>query len=260
MSSTISPEEAKKLAAGPLGREMSKFPLRFAKAIVFGDRPSPHAPAKINNATASLIDLGNGPLAITCEHVIASFKERVREGGPSVFMIGNCELNPLSQLISENKNADLAVIGLHQDQAKEITEDGEIGSSFFHPSSWPPKPVAKGDFVAFGGFPGEWRSQSNSDALVFDTYANGATGVTTVSDAYFVSQFEREYWVQVLSNRGTDHPTHLGGLSGGPAFIQRGLGFDFVGVICEFSKDYELLYFRHSGLIGIDGQIKQRKV
>src|SRR4051812_29069572 len=122
MSSTISPEDAKKLAAGPLGREMSKFPLRFAKAILFGDLPSPHAPARINNGTASLIDLGNGPLAITCSHVIASFRERVRQGRPSLFQSGNCRLNPLSQLISEDENLDLAVIGLRNDQAKEITE------------------------------------------------------------------------------------------------------------------------------------------
>jgi hypothetical protein len=257
MSSTISPEEAKKLAAGPLGREMSKFPLRFAKAILFGDLPSPHAPARINNGTASLIDLGNGPLAITCSHVITSFRERLRQGRPSVFQIGNCRLNPLSQLISEDKNLDLAVIGLRDDQAKEITEDGEIGSSFFRPISWPPKPVAKGDFITFGGFPGQWRSQLDSDALEFGTYGIGASGVTTVSDAYFVSQFEREYWVPVLDNRGTDHLADLGGLSGGPAFIQRGLGFDFVGVIYEFSWNYELLYFRHSGFICIDGQIEK---
>jgi hypothetical protein len=42
----------------------------------------------------------------------------------------------------------------------------------------------------------------DSDALEFGTYGIGASGVTTVSDAYFVSQFEREYWVQVLDNRG----------------------------------------------------------
>jgi hypothetical protein len=260
MSPIISPEEAKKLAAGPLGQEMSKFPLRFAKAIFFGDLPLRRAPAKINNGTASLVDLGNGPLAITCSHVIASFRERVRETRPSLFQIGNCRLDPLSQLISENEDLDLAVIGLRYEQAKEITGDGEIGSSFFRPVSWPPKPVAQGDFIAFGGFPGQWRTQLDSDALEFGTYGIGASGVTTVGDAYFVSQLEREYWVQVLNNKGVDHIADLGGLSGGPAFVQRGLGFDFVGVIYEFSSNYELLYLRHSGLIGADGQIEQCRI
>jgi len=255
MSPIISPEDAKKLAAGPLGQEMSKFPLRFAKMILFGDLPSPREPATINNGTASLVDLGNGPLAITCSHVIAAFRERLRAGRPSLFQIGNCRLDPLAQLISESDDFDLAVIGLRDDQAKEITSDGEIGSSFFRPVSWPPKPVAQGDFIAFGGFPGQWRTQLDLDALEFGTYSVGSSGVTTVGDNYFVSQFEREYWVQVLNNKGPEHLSELGGLSGGPAFVQRGLGFDFVGVIYEFSSNYELIYLRHSELIGSDGQI-----
>lgn len=253
----MSSEKAKKLAAGPLGQEMSKFPLRFAKAVLFGDLPSARAVARINNGTASLVDLGNGPLAITCSHVIASFRERLREGRPGLFQIGNCRLNPLSQLISESEDLDLAVIGLRGEQAKEITGDGEIGSSFFRPVYWPPEPVSQGDSIAFGGFPGQWRTQLDFDALEFGTYSIGASGVTTVGDGYFVSQFEREYWVKSLNNRGVDHLAGLGGLSGGPAFVQRGLRFDFVGVIYEFSSNYELLYLRHSGVIGTDGQIKQ---
>jgi hypothetical protein len=260
MSPIISPEEAKKLAAGPLGQEMSKFPLRFAKAVFFGDPPSRRAPAMINNGTASLIDLGNGPLAITCSHVIATFRERVQAGRPTVFQIGNCRLDPLSQLISENMDLDLAAIKLRDDQAKEITSDGEIGSSFFHPVSWPPEPVVQGDFIAFGGFPGQWRLQLELDALEFGTYSSGASAVTTVGDHHFVSQFERDYWVQTLNNREGDYLADLGGLSGGPAFIQRGLRFDFVGVIYEFSSTYELLYLRHSGLIRTDGQVEQCRV
>jgi hypothetical protein len=260
MATIISPEEAKKLAAGPLGHEMSKFPLRFAKMVLFGDLPSRRAPAMINNGTASLVDLGNGPMAITCSHVIASFRERLRGGRPSLFQIGNSRLDPVAQLISENENLDLAVIGLRDDQAKEIIGDGDIGSSFFRPVSWPPKRVAQGDFIAFGGFPGQWRTQSDLDTLEFGTYSVGASGVTTVGDSYFVAQFEREYWVQVLNNKGVDHLADLGGLSGGPAFVQRGLRFDFVGVTYEFSSNYELLYLRHSGLISSNGQIEPCEV
>jgi hypothetical protein len=253
----MSPEEAKKLAAGPLGEMMGKFPLRFAKAAFFGDLPSKDGTARINNGTVSLVDLGQGPLAITCSHVIEPFRERLREGRPSLFQIGNCRLNPISQLVCESQELDLAVIRLTEQQVKEITADGEIGSLFFKPVRWPPAPVQEGEFIAFGGFPGQWRTQTNFDALEFRSYSNGASGVTAVGQTYFVSQFEREYWVRSFGDKDAKHLSDLGGLSGGPAFIHRDLHFDFVGVIYQFSQDYELLYVRHSVQLNPDGQIKQ---
>lgn len=51
------PEEAKKLVAGPLGRQMEMFPLRFCKPASFGVPPSREHPVLVNNGTASLLDL-----------------------------------------------------------------------------------------------------------------------------------------------------------------------------------------------------------
>jgi hypothetical protein len=74
-------EEAKKMATGPLGEEMSKFPLLFAKAACFGQYPSKTRPAKINNGTISLVNFGKGVLGITCHHVIECYHHRrEREG------------------------------------------------------------------------------------------------------------------------------------------------------------------------------------
>ena len=86
----------------------------------------------------------------------------------------------------------------------------------------------------------------NTVALEFGTYSSGASRVETVSDTYFVTQFEKEYWIQSLGEKDAIDLKDLGGLSGGPAFISRGLSFDFAGIIYEFSSDYELLYIRHS--------------
>ena len=49
--------EAKKLAAGPLGEKMAKFPLLFAKMAFFGQRPSRDQPREINNGSITLVDL-----------------------------------------------------------------------------------------------------------------------------------------------------------------------------------------------------------
>ena len=61
----------------------------------------------------------------------------------------------------------------------------------------------------------------------------------------------------MLDNRGTDHLADFHGLISGSAFIQRGFGFDFVGVNFEFSSNYEFMYFRHYGFICINWQIEQ---
>ncbi len=257
MNPDISPEEAKKLAAGPLGAELAKFPLRFATPVFFGDLPPTNAPAKINNGTASLIDLGHGPLAITCCHVLDTFKEKLKNGERCLFQLGDCRLNPIDQLISEDEELDIAIIELTKDQAIKITKNSQFGSDFFKPSSWPSNPISENEFIAFSGFPGKWRTQMNTATLEFGSYSSGASRVESVSDIYFVTQFEREYWIQSLGVKDAVHLKELGGLSGGPAFVSRGLRFDFAGIIYEFSSDYELLYLRHSNILDSNGQINK---
>jgi len=251
----MTPEEAQKLMKGPLGEAMAKFPLRFAKAILFGNRPTRHGRATVRSATASLLNLGYGPLAITCHHVIEEYRQWIGQGNDHLFQIGNCRLDPLAQLISEDEATDVAVIRITAAQASQITDDDEIGSSFFEPASWPPTPIREGDYVAFGGFPGEWRAAVGIDAMEFPSYSSGASRVTVARDSYFVSQFEREYWVSSFDYDEAADLRRLGGLSGGPAFALRGLHYDFVGIVYEFSTDYELLYFRHAGIIGADGRL-----
>jgi len=94
-------EEAKALAAGPLGENLSKFPLLFAKTVFFGPRPSPERTADINSGTVTLADLGEGPLAITCQHVISCYRQRFDVDDGIIFQIGHVSLDPLAQLVGE---------------------------------------------------------------------------------------------------------------------------------------------------------------
>jgi hypothetical protein len=47
----------------------------------------------------------------------------------------------------------------------------------------------------------------------------------------------------------------LGGLSGGPAFVDRGLHFEFAGIIYQHSPEFDILLLRPAGLIQADGSI-----
>jgi hypothetical protein len=149
--------KAKALAAGPLGEKMGKFPLLFAKAAFYGQRPSRKAPMKVNNGTVTLVDVGSGPVAVTCWHVIDDFRTK-KKTDDIIFQLGFVDLDPQEQLIDESERLDLATIRLTEQQAKAITSEGEIGSCVFKPKSWPPPMPQTGEFVAFGGFPGSLRT------------------------------------------------------------------------------------------------------
>lgn len=162
--------EAKQLAAGVLGEKLAKFPLLFAKATFFGQRPSKCRPSEISNGTVSLVDLGEGPLAVTCEHVIAGYMEMAKAHDNLVFQIGSVEINLLEQLIDKNRRLDLATIRLTDEQITSITSEGEIGSHVFRPKVWPPEEALKQDeFVAFGGFPGCLRTVASFDEYIFES-------------------------------------------------------------------------------------------
>ncbi len=249
-------EDAKKLAAGPLGEHLSKFPLRFAKAVIFGERPSREKTSWIKSATITLVNFGKGPIGITCAHVLSAYREVLKDFDNTLFQIGDAAFDPLPQLIAEDTDLDLESIELTKDQVKAITADGEIGSCVFEPSSWPPPILKSGDFVAFGGFPGGLRRRPEHDEVVFGSWSIGAASVTTVDEHRFSCQFNREYWV---SSFGAKHQTELrdlAGMSGGPAFIHRGLYWDFVGIVYEFSTNFDIMFLRSARIIQTDGSFR----
>ena len=243
------------MAAGPLGEEMSKFPLLFAKAAFLGQRPSKTRPAKINNGTITLVDFGEGPFCISCHHVIDHYRTRHEADHQVIFQIGNVELDPLAQLINENARIDLATIRLSAAQVKSITSEGKIGSCVFQPKSWPAQPLMEGDYIAFGGFPRSLRTLVSFDELVFPIWSSGASQVSSVSDLQFVSAFERDYWVSSFGEKHHMDLRALGGMSGGPAFINRGLYWDFVGIVSQYNKNYDAILFASVRAVRSDGTI-----
>ncbi len=247
-------KRAKEQAAGPLGRELAKFPLRFAAAGFFGKRPVRDRPVEVNHGTMTLVELGGRRMAVTCSHVLKKYRE-ISDDSSTLFQISGRELDPLERIIGESPDLDLVSIDLSDIDVDELVRGEEIGSCFFVPRDWPPKQLQSGDFVAFGGFPGKWRRYPSWDEIVFDSWSSGACGVASVREEYFVCQFEREYWVESFNIGGHEgmELDDIGGLSGGPVFILRGLRFELVGVIYEFSSEFDLMYVRPTQLIREDG-------
>lgn len=248
-------EEAKTMVEGQLGVEMEKYPLKFAIPAHFGARPTPGTPITVNSGSASLVRLHGQPFALTCSHVLDGYRKCLDVDAKTIFQLGNCKLDPLAQLKVEDKKLDYALLALTSEQAKELEKPhGPFGGTFFvEPSQWPHSAVAAGDFVAFGGFPGELRHAKAYDELSFGSYSSGGAEVTAVGEDYFVCQFDRDRWVK---HGNEPEPTTIRGMSGGPVFAIRHsdagiLTHEFVGHIFEFSECWELLYIRLACVVQI---------
>jgi hypothetical protein len=173
----------------------------------------------------------------------------------TVFQIGREAFNPLERIIDESRDWDLVSINLNDIHIEEPVQGLEIETSFFVPHRWPPNQLNEGDFVVFGGFPGKWRQHPSWDEITFDSFSSGACPIASVRQEYFVCQFEREYWVESFNYHGREgmQLDDIRGLSGGPVFIHRNLIFEFVGIIYEFSSEFDLMYARPAQLMREDG-------
>ena len=104
-------KKAKELASGPLGQEMGKFPLRFAKPVFFGQKPSKGETIKVKNGTITFIKLEERPIGITCSHVVDEYR-KISQDGNCVFQIGHLEFDPLVRIIDQSPEMDLVTIDL----------------------------------------------------------------------------------------------------------------------------------------------------
>jgi hypothetical protein len=237
-------------ATAALRHNLCNFPAMFAKSISIGTAD------KFHNATATLVDLGAGPLAITCAHVIADYYEKWK-AGTALIRIGNVSVSP-SQLAGLDTDVDLATVRLSDEQAADLLREDGLTVQFYQPTRWPPEPATVGESVALGGFPGQWRQRRpQTRELLLGYYGIGATSVTAASDRHFACQFEREHWIWMSRNADFPDLTMLGGLSGGPVFAERHLHRALVGIVKEFPEGWDIMFISHAHWLQTDGSIRQ---
>lgn len=260
-SSDDDPDKSKAaiaLAKGPAGEILSKYAAHYAKALLFGERPIQNNKAEIRNGTVTLIALPQRKVAVTCWHVIDGYRDFLSRFKHVITQIGDTLIDPLAQLIDQSQALDLAVIALTDKQIEEITAGGEIGSRLVDGRTWPPKQVTAGEVVMLSGFPGKYRQVLAINEIEFRAFCAAGIRVHSAQEDYFTCQFEREYWVKSFGVKdGTEHlEPLLGGMSGGPAFVDRGLSWELGGFIYQHSPDFDILRLRPANLINPDGTIR----
>ena len=133
---------------------------------------------------------------------------------------------------------DIAFVEITETEAKSV---GRLIVD--PPMGWPPRQPTVGSYVMYSGFPAYVRQRSDAVTTHFNALSS-LMRVASLGEGYFVCQFEREEWVNFSGAPVPEPGISLGGMSGGPVFANGTLVFPLVGLISEFSQDYELLYVK----------------
>jgi len=216
---------------------------------IAGDRRGP----VLNNGTIFFIDTGAGPFAVTARHVLEGYREAIRAEPRTLCEIGGVGFDLLSNLIAEDRNADIVTLRIDDDA---LTKIGRV--PHVNPRAWPPKPPEIGKGVFFGGYPGRHRVEG--PGVIQWGFAGGLDVATAVHEDHICVQFSREDWV---STAGLPPPAvgePWGGISGAPLFavVQNGVvSWRLAGVVTEFGATLEILYASSFSQVGSDGSISR---
>ena len=236
----------------PFTDEITKYPVRFAAPVLFGDSPNTSYSAALRSGTATLLRLSDRFLAVTCQHVLEGFRQ-CQSGKDAFFQLAHVAMAPEQYLVAESRDLDLAVIDLTSfvGKAPYLTE-----ANFVCPTAWPPRSVSTDDVICLAGFPGIWRDQVSLGYLRFYSFSSGAAEVLAVTDNQIVTTVKAEECIWQI-NHGKVLGS-LGGLSGGPVFVWRKtpiLVAELVGFIYEYQENFDLMLIRSAGVIRADGAL-----
>jgi hypothetical protein len=236
----------------PFFDEISKYTVRFATPVFFGESPFSSYSASLRNGTATLIRLKNRFLGVTCQHVLDGYRAFESPQG-KFFQIGPVRIDPERHVISEDRNLDLAIV----DITSFVSKTGSLTeANFVQPMNWPPREVSKEDVLCLCGFPGIWREQMDLGHIRFYSFSSGLGEVSSVRDNVIVTRFQIQDCITQI-NFGKILGS-IGGMSGGPVFAWRKtpiLIAELVGFIYEYQENLDLMYVRAAKVIRDDGTL-----
>lgn len=235
--------------------ERARFPLRSSSSLVLWADRGELNERVLHSATMTLIEL-DVPIGLTCVHVLAEFERLTAAHGRAGCQLGNVDFPLAANLIEANEDLDVATFSLEGVDLGKVHSGAPKGFGIHVPPNWPPRCASEGDRTSLGGFPGRFRREEGDRGLVFPTFSVYGTPVAVSEPDRILVRFEREYWVAAEGDLEVARSTKaLGGLSGGPVFVERNLHFEFAGIATDFSPSFDLLRCCPATVIGIDGKI-----
>lgn len=232
-------KESRSSLDAAIAREVSLLPCTHSVACCFGN-PSIQG-SLVNSGTISLVSYGDRRAGITNAHVVEGFRRRQMDEPDLRFYVGNAMVDVESIIISTGSEVDICTLSLDDVPLDRLRPGGSVGSEFLPFDSGQMPGVAVDDFIAFGGYPGDWRQQPESNHLVFDTFSVGGTEATGVNERLIYCSLDLQNMIMSQAENRAEPPQHFGGLSGGPAMKidispSGFVTFPIVGVICNYSE------------------------
>jgi len=190
---------------------------------------------RLSQASITIVTGSGGFLGLTAKHVA----DAIEAPGLSVCQVGVGPLRPRTP-VQRSTAMDLAAFRLSDD---DVCRSGHLA---FTVRSWPLPSLEVGDYVIAGGWPGMYRVESPGRYDVAFTWFFGRIGNVSDKNLGFSLNI-----AESLCAGEERIPAHadLGGCSGGPLFRLTetpdagGIhaGFELVGLIYEYSAEWELL-------------------
>ena len=231
---TLDPSEQARVLEASDG--LCRFVYGRTTSILVAAEPGPNADLK--NGSGFVLSLNGRYYLGTAWHVVEAWEERRASGEDVQFQVGSAVLEPDSGRIWSHREDDIAFIPLTTGHLQKID------AAPIEPiRGWPPPVVQRGDYVVMSGFPGYLRDERQVDEV--DLHAvSTLLQVKEVGPGYIACQFEREHWISSNWAKVPEPGTDLGGMSGGPALLVQNLAYPLVGLVSEFSANFEILYIR----------------
>jgi S1-C subfamily serine protease len=217
------------------GRAIGQRVGRHAVQVLFGPPGSSADPELIRHASGVAIFTGSTTILATAWHVVEPYLKLLESQPTLTFQVGTLRLYAEKRLIWHDRTSDIAFLSL------ESHELDLIPALTWLAPSWPPPPPAVGDYVAFVGYPTDYRRDLGPGRVEL-TPVGGLMPVTSAAPGNLKCVLPRETLVAVLGSEVPAPGTDLGGMSGGPVFRVRPDPLELVGIITDFGQNFDMFW------------------
>src|SRR2546428_891808 len=112
-----------------------------------------------NHASGVVVLIGARPVFFTAQHVLAKYRERHASDPRVVFQIGSVSFDPEPRILCESVTDDVVALGLN------ISDQSRVPGQTWIPECWPPSAPKEGEYVAFAGFPVDYRANEGTGTV-----------------------------------------------------------------------------------------------
>jgi hypothetical protein len=263
-------QEARAIIAAGLGRAELEFAMSLTAPLYWIIREDENQ-YRVRNGSAFFLDAGEGPFAVTANHVVKGWRDDQAKGNVVALRLGldlQLDFAGKNAIIAEHPEIDIATFRISRD------EIGGIGKGVLtgYQRAWPPAPPQQDRGVYYSGFPGRERIWLSPHEISFGAAA--VSGVaSSVSETNVSSLVERQNLIVVLGGGIPPEDYDFGGMSGGPMLMVIETGtirsWSLAGVIyqgpnpspdtAQAIAGLEIIRARRAHFILPDGQLDVRR-